>query len=135
MKLSAVFLKYSVVVNDMSLIKVIGLSLCVLAVNGCSTTPDNNKSALFNQSSVAASSANTARTQAVASASIGVPKVYSDELSGKTVELVVESEYFSANGRVCRRFSEFVGGRDVAGVSCLDEDRGWTEIPLSSFVR
>ena len=135
MKLSAVFLKYSVVVNDMNLTKVIGLSLCVLAANGCSITPDKNNLPVFDQSSIAASSANTARTQAVASASVCVPQVYSDELSGKTVELVVESEYFSANGRVCRRFSEFVGGRDVAGVSCLDEDRGWTEIPLSSFVR
>ena len=119
----------------MNLTKVIGLSLCVLAANGCSITPDNNNLPVFDQSSIAASSANTARTQAVALASIGVPQIYSDELSGKTVEMVVESEYFSANGRVCRRFSEFVDGRDVAGVSCQDESRGWTEIPLSSFVR
>jgi len=134
-KLSAVFLKYSVVVHDMNVNKVIGLSLCVLASSGCSTSPDKNNSPAFNESSVAASSAITARTQAVALASIGVPQVYSDELSGKTVELVVESEYFSANGRVCRRFTEFVDGRDVAGVSCQDESRGWIEIPLSSFVR
>ena len=119
----------------MNLPKIIGLSLCVLVANGCTTTPDNNKSSVFNQGSASASVENTARTQAVATAGIGVPEVYKDELSGKSVELVVESEYFSANGRLCRRFSEFVDGRDVAGVSCQDDARGWTEIPLSSFVR
>jgi len=134
-KLSAVFLKYLVVVSDMNLIKLYGLTLCMLTANGCTTTPNKNELPAFNKSSVAATVANTARTQAVASASIGVPEVYRDELSGKTVELVVESEYFSANGRICRRFSEFVEGRDVAGVSCQDEARGWTEIPLSSLVR
>ena len=123
------------VVNDMNLPKIIGLSLCVLVANACTTTPDINKSSVFNQGSASASVENTARTQAVATAGIGVPEVYKDELSGKTVELVVESEYFSANGRLCRRFSEFVDGRDVAGVSCQDDARGWTEIPLSSFVR
>ena len=135
MKLFAVFLKYSVVVNDMNLTKVIGLSLCVFAANGCSTTRDSNNLPAFNHSSVAASSTNTARTQAVAVAEIGVPQVYRDEESGKSIKLVVQSEYFSANGRLCRRFSEFVNGLDVAGVSCQDGTRGWTEIPISSFVR
>lgn len=134
-KLSAAFLKYSVAVNDMKLVKVCALSFCVFAANGCSTTPKKSDTSAFGQSSESAAAANTARTQAVAAAGIGVPRVYKDELSGKTIELVVQSEYFSANGRLCRRFSEFVDGRDVAGVSCQDDARGWTEIPLSSFVR
>ena len=120
---------------SMNLNKLYALSLSLLAVSACSTTPDQNRSSLFNQSTGVAAVANTARTQAVASAGIGIPQVYTDGRSGKSIELVVESEYFSANGRVCRRFSEFVDGRDVAGVSCQDDTLGWIEIPLSSFVR
>lgn len=133
MKLFAVFWKYSVAVNDMDLFKICGLSICLLVANGCSTTPDKSKS--LSKSAVSALAVSNARTQAVAKAGIGVPQVYKDELSGKSVELVVESEYFSANGRLCRRFTEFVAGRDVAGVGCQDEARGWIEIPLSSVVR
>ena len=134
-KLSAAYLNYSVAVNDMNRVKIYWLSLCMLAANGCTTTPDKNSASAFEQGSGAAAAANTARTQAVASAGIGVPQVYRDELSGKNMELVVQSEYFSANGRLCRRFSEFVDGRDVEGISCQDDTRGWIEIPLSSFVR
>ena len=132
-KLSAEFWKYSVVVNEMNVFKICGLAICVLVANGCSTSPVKSES--VQQGADTALAVSNARTQAVAKAGIGVPQVYKDELSGKSVELVVESEYFSANGRLCRRFTEFVAGRDVAGVGCQDEARGWIEIPLSSVVR
>jgi len=130
----AAFLKFSVVVSEMNLLKMIGLSLCAIAVAACTTTPDKykNKSSVF--SSSIAMPLDNGKAQVVANAGVGVPQVYTDKATGRSVELVVQSEYFSANGRVCRRFTEFVNGRDVAGLSCKS-DRGWTEIPLSAFVQ
>jgi len=120
----------------MNLLKMIVLPLCLVTVAACTTTPDKykKKSPVFSYNTSLATSPDNGKAQVVANAGVGVPQVYTDKLTGRTVELVVKSEYFSANGRICRRFTEFVNGRDVAGLSCKS-DRGWTEIPLSSFVQ
>lgn len=134
MKLSAEYLKSSVVVNDMSGWKIIIPALSIILMTACTVTPKQFKNVpeLAGQSAV---SSDDAKAQAVANAAIGVPQVYVDQKAGNSVELVVQAEYFSANGRTCRRYAEFVDGQSVPGVSCRDVNLGWVDIPLSSFVR
>jgi len=161
-KQSVGFLKYSVVVSDMNHYKTLTIVLLMLSISACTTTPDryknkrqseaglstpaltdsdridgNNHTFSVDNSKVGyarVDNSHVDKAQAVATASIGVPQVYVDRLSGLTTELFVQSEYFSANGRLCRRYSERMNDHDVAGVSCQDAKLGWTEIPLSSFV-
>jgi len=109
--------------------------LCIALTGGCATAPNN----LISQGSptVAAvpTQAQSSILQAVASADIGVPTLYVEPDTGNTVELVVRSEYFSANGRNCRRFSQLTGGEKRNGVSCQDSRQGWIELPLASYLR
>ena len=113
------------------------VALCGLLISGCATTPEgiSNKAQQSGRLSALSSQANSSKMQAVADAEIGVPQQFVDQQSGATLRLVVESEYFSANGRNCRRFKERVNGQDRPGVGCLDHDAGWVEIPVASFVQ
>ena len=80
------------------------LTLCsVMAVSACTTGQHKQSDPLLSAGSQAAI-ADSSLLQAVASAEIGVPGQYVDVKSGRTMQLIVESEYFSANGRICRRF-------------------------------
>ena len=110
------------------------VALCGLLISGCATTPESVSSEA-QQSSRLSAQANTRKMQSVADAEIGVPQQFVDGQSGATLRLVVESEYFSANGRTCRRFKERVNGQDRLGVGCLDHNAGWVEIPVASFVQ
>ena len=110
-----------------------GLALTLLSATACTTTPDNYQFGGEAAASSPAVIAGTARLEAVANADVGIPFQYIDE--GVSRQLWVSSEYFSANGRWCRRFTEIVNGRDVAGVACNDEGHGWVELPLAAFVR
>ena len=135
-KLSAAYLKYSVVVTEMKFLPAVMVLFTALLFAGCSVTSNTkSRSELINQIGAAAVVTNDQKAQAVAAAGIGVPQVYTDPKLGRSVELLVQSEYFSANGRNCRRYTQTVKGRSVAGVSCQDQARGWVDIPLSSFVR
>ncbi len=117
--------------------KVTTVSICLMLASGCTTTPDKYKSMgeLPAQTAVNTRNAGDAKASAVAEASVGVPQVYVDPQLGTSVELVVQSEYFSANGRTCRRYAMFTDGQSIPGVSCKDDLRGWIDLPLSSFVR
>lgn len=109
-------------------------TLCGLLISGCAATPESViKKA--EQSSRVSALASTSKMQSVASAKIGVPQQFVDEQTGTTLRLVVESEYFSANGRTCRRFKEQVSGQERSGVGCNDDRLGWVEIPIASFVQ
>lgn len=70
----------------------------------------------------------------IATATIGSPVIYTDQVTGLSTEIVVESEYFSANGRLCRRFTEqqASSASRFPRLSC-DGSNGWVEIPIASF--
>ncbi len=112
-------------------------TLLALLLSACTTTPEKYKSntPVFAQPAGAAIAANNSKMQAVATANIGVPQQYIDRATGLTAQLVVESEYFSAAGRTCRRFQENVNGKRLAGVGCQSAKNGWTEVPLSTLLR
>ena len=112
-------------------------ALVLIVASGCTATPEKYKrnGVMPVSSPASVADADNAKAQAVAAASIGVPQVYVDQKVGTSVELVVQSEYFSANGRTCRRYAEIVNGQSIPGVSCQDDARGWIDIPLSSFVQ
>ncbi len=119
--------------------------VCGIFLGACTSAPPRHNSdsmPLFTQagsgqtSSVAISGqSGRAKAQAVASAAIGVPQVFVDQQLGTSVELLVQSEYFSANGRKCRRYTQTGNETSTNGVSCQDAVNGWVDIPLSAFVR
>jgi len=93
-----------------------------------------------------------AKMQTVAQTSVGATARYTDTASGAAVEILVLSEYFSAAGRKCRRFSEvslfnpgngdLTDGQAVVRVgdigtqerlACDDVKKGWIEIPVDSI--
>lgn len=129
----AVFLKSSVVEIDMKYL--IQLAACMALTGGCTSSPVNQLAANSSAVSALPLEAQNSKLQAVATADIGVPVLYIDPDSGNSVELVVRSEYFSANGRNCRRFSEVSGGERRNSVSCQDHRKGWIELPLASYLR
>ncbi len=121
----------------MACFKIIAAGLLVMTMSGCTATPERDKRMLklLEPSAVSADSSSNAKVRAVANAAIGVPQVYIDPKLGDSVEFVVQSEYFSANGRTCRRYAEYVDGKSVPGISCKDDVSGWVDISLSAFIR
>lgn len=77
----------------------------------------------------------SARIRQVVNSPIGVLFLHVDQQSGDQMELVVNAEYFSANGRTCRRYveSNVANGESRQGLICNDHKRGWLEVPLGSF--
>ncbi len=119
-----------------SQVKLLCLISCTLIVAGCTTTPEKYKQkSVFSQPAVMSMKADNSKMQAVATAQLGVAQQFVDRATGMTTQLVVESEYFSANGRVCRRFRQQVNGRDATGIGCNDSRNGWVEIPAAAALR
>ncbi len=118
----------------------------VLTTTACTRMPVNNASVMPDQVSAG-------KMQLVAQASVGTTTRYVDAESGRTVVISVLSEYFSAGGRKCRRFSQSSGtsllgsatASDLSaasleplepttnGLACEDSKRGWIEIPIQSI--
>lgn len=127
----------------MTFFRVAAVSLCIMLTASCTVTPSRNQTGAqsggpargVGNSTASDGKFFVAKAQTVATASIGVPQVYVDQQLGTSTQLIVQSEYFSANGRTCRRYSEIANGKSVSGVSCQDAVLGWIDIPLSSFVR
>ena len=120
------------------MIRSMQLVACALLIVGCTTAPDKYRSAgssSISQLMPATLAAQSSKMQAVATAEIGSPSRYVDPESGMTVELIVMSEYFSANGRNCRRFVEVSGAQERSGVGCQDAREGWVELPLATYLR
>ncbi len=119
-----------------SQVKLLCLVVCTVIIAGCTTTPEKyKKKTVFAQPAAMSMKADNSKMQAVATAGVGVAQQFVDRATGMTTQLVVEAEYFSANGRTCRRFKERVNGRDVTGVGCNDSRSGWIEIPHAALMR
>jgi len=134
------FLKSSVAANDMRL-RIIWIALVATSVGltGCTTTPDKYKRNYVASSnafySAADQMAGSSKMQAVGSARIGESRSYNDPATGGASQLIVRSEYFSANGRVCRRYVELSQNGTRDGLGCRDNERGWIEIPLAKLLK
>lgn len=135
------------------------LLVCLLAgsvftIAACTRMPVQNNDAK-------PESVSTGKIQLVARTPVGATTRYIDPASGAAVEISVLSEYFSAGGRKCRRFSQGSGASLLAsdlstgansevsnggvlvntsgseattsGLACEDRNSGWIEIPLHSI--
>jgi len=114
------------------------IAVCGLFIGGCTPTPDKYKDAPRDQSIFVASErvpAQSSKMQAVATTEIGNSAQYTDPYTGQTVKLQVQSEYFSANGRFCRRYTEMINTQNRNGVSCQDARQGWVELRLADYLR
>ncbi len=114
-----------------SMIRIFVALLTVLSVSACTTRPAEYRQ----DASVQASrSTDDNKLSVIASAVIGRPTTYVDQATGLSTEIIVESEYFSANGRICRRFIERGATSDSSqyGLSC-NGGNGWVKIPVESF--
>ena len=87
-----------------------------------------------NRLPTAVNSAVSEKMSVVGSAVIGRPTPYLDEETGLNGEIVVDSEYFSANGRLCRRYTERQSSFATpdSKLGC-QSDQGWIEIKLDTF--
>jgi len=105
----------------------------------CTTTPERYKRNYSGNSNATFAAANqlagSSKMHALGSAKLGESQSFSDPTTGGASQLIVQSEYFSANGRVCRRYVELnpTGTRD--GLGCRDDKQGWIEIPLAKLVK
>lgn len=114
-----------------SMIRNSGFLLLVLVVSACTRMP-----AEYRESSRAPAvvPADNNKLETIAFAVIGSPTIYTDRITGLSTEITVESEYFSANGRLCRRYTE----RQAAVASsqlrlACNSGAGWVEIPVETF--
>ena len=109
----------------------------ILIVAGCTPIPKEYRSnaALPVQHSAVAERDDNSLLDAIAGARIGATLTHVDPLSGLASTLVVTSEYFSANGRSCRRFTQHLSNAAKPGnkLACRAAD-GWQEIPIASIV-
>ena len=102
----------------------------VLATTACTRMP-------LEQSLVKPAQVSTGKIQLVAQTLVGTTTRYVDPTSGATVEISVLSEYFSAGGRKCRRFSQSSSttgqgnGQDSVANSDLSNSELLTDIPAS----
>jgi len=115
--------------------------LCALVVlfsaSACTTAP-SDRGSFHNNDGEAANAVDektASRVRKVVDSPVGVPLFHTDQPGGQQLELLVGTEYFSANGRICRRYAESntVTGATRNGLVCNDPLRGWIEIPLESF--
>lgn len=78
---------------------------------------------------------NRAILELVATARIGASQLYANPRSGLTSTIRVNSEYFSANGRVCRRYSQhYSNAAEPQNKLACRAVNAWQEIPLASIV-
>ncbi|OED35526.1 hypothetical protein AB833_30385 [Chromatiales bacterium (ex Bugula neritina AB1)] len=77
----------------------------------------------------------SAKGNLVAQTPLNSPVLFTDNLNGEKSEIIVVSEYISANGRACRRFTEksIATDKTVRGLSCQESETDWREIPLATF--
>ena len=76
---------------------------------------------------------NNGKMRVVAQSVIGTASRYIHPDTAVAVEISVLSEYFSAGGRTCRRFTETGPNGVSSGLACQDKKNGWSEIPIQSI--
>ncbi len=106
----------------------------IIAAFGCTRMPANYSNT--NTRPVLAETNNNELMQLVASARIGGVETFVDPVTGLASQITVLSEYFSANGRSCRRFSQHLSNASAPRkkLGCKDSANGWREIPVSHIV-
>lgn len=114
------------------MLRVCTLVATFIVISACTRMPTEYREQT--RSPIAASRAVVEKMLVVGSATIGIPTPYVDQDTGLSGEIVVESEYFSANGRLCRRYTEKQASFAAAysRLGCLS-DSGWVEIPVDAF--
>ena len=113
------------------MIRCFSVLLIVLSISACTRMPVDYQQSY--RSPVATATDNN-KLDVVATAIIGSPTIYTDQITGLSTEITVKSEYFSANGRMCRRYTERQAsiGSSNSRLGC-NGDSGWVEIPVDSF--
>ena len=108
--------------------------LVIMVGSGCTRMPADYGSATAQP--VMSKAGSSELMQLVASAGIGTVQTYIDPLSGLTSQITVLDEYFSANGRSCRRFTQHLSNMASAEkkLGCKDPRNGWQEIPVNHIV-
>ena len=114
-----------------SMIRNFSFLLVVCAASACTRMPTEYREDYRTPAAVITESN---KLNVVATAVIGSPETYVDRATGLSTELIVESEYFSANGRICRRYTERQGpgASRSSRLACNGRD-GWVEIPIAAF--
>lgn len=79
------------------------LSVVSLLSTGCTRMPEEYR---VKNTMNAAPASDTRMLKAIANAAVGSTIAYTDQITGLTSEINIQSEYFSANGRICRRYTE-----------------------------
>lgn len=71
----------------------------------------------------------------ISDARIGATQTHVDPITGLASTVRVVSEYFSANGRSCRRFTQHFSNAAAPEnkLACRARD-GWQEVPVASIV-
>lgn len=113
------------------MIRILSILLIMFSISACTRMPAEYRD---NYRVPVAMPTDNNKLDVVASAVIGSPTMYTDQITGLSTQITVISEYFSANGRICRRYTERQAliASSSSRLGC-NGDNGWVEIPVDSF--
>lgn len=115
----------------------VSIGLMLIALSGCTPIPAqySQPASYPVNNSGEMNSSDSALLALVGDTRIGMTQTIADPVSGLTSTVSVTSEYFSANGRSCRRFSQHYSNAamPVNKLACKAGSR-WQEIPLASII-
>ncbi len=117
-----------------NLLRLLLCTILMLISVACTRMPADYGNSAVRPVSVTAGS--TGVMELIAGARIGLPQTFVDPGTGLTSTVTVLSEYFSANGRSCRRYTQHMSNaaNPVDRLSCKDQRSGWQDIPVSHIV-
>lgn len=112
-------------------------SVALLIMSACTRIPVEYSEATARPASTAdrADISDVELLSIVSNARVGATLTHVDPVTGLASTVRVNSEYFSANGRSCRRFTQrFSNSATSEGkLACRARD-GWRQIPIASIV-
>ncbi|MEM7255814.1 MAG: DVU3141 family protein [Pseudomonadota bacterium] len=111
--------------------------LAMMVAAGCTPIPTEYRHPYAQQVLQASpvSATDNALLALVADTRIGATQTLVDPQTGLTSTVTVASEYFSANGRSCRRFSQhYSNAASPHNKLACKADDGWQEIPVASII-
>jgi hypothetical protein len=113
----------------------VAVYLLIPILAACTRMPVEYSSPVAAERASVFSTSDRALLSLIAESRVGAVSTHVDPASGLASTVRITSEYFSANGRSCRRFTQHLSNaaRPEDRLACRTRE-GWQEIPIASIV-